>query len=98
METFQTQKIDTDIKIKELMYKRESLRKQLSGEKQLAVAMVTTEGSPQARLNYLNSQLVVLMTKYTERYPEVLEDQGRNRRSETANSPGKDLPCRCGRY
>ena len=73
MESFQTAKIDADIKIKELMYKRESLRKQLSGEKSLTVAMVTTEGSPQARLNYLNSQLVVLMTRFTDRHPEILK-------------------------
>ncbi|MGO9377203.1 MAG: XrtA system polysaccharide chain length determinant [Dissulfurispiraceae bacterium] len=73
METFQTAKIDADIKIRELMYKRESLRKQLTGEKQLTVAMVTTEGSPQARLNYLNTQLGILMTKFTDNYPEVLK-------------------------
>ena len=73
METFQTQKIDADIRIKELIYKAESLKKQLSGEKQLTVAMVTTEGSPQARLNYLNSQLVILMTKFTDVHPEILK-------------------------
>ena len=73
LESFQTQKIDTDIKIKELIYKKESLRKQLSGEKELTVAMVTTEGSPQARLNYLNSQLVILMTKFTDKHPEILK-------------------------
>ena len=73
MESFQTQKIDADIRVKELMYKAESLRKQLSGEKQLTVAMITTEGSPQARLNYLNSQLVILMTKFTDRHPEILK-------------------------
>ena len=73
MESFQTQKIDADIRVKELMYKAESLRKQLSGEKQLTVAMITTEGSPQARLNYLNSQLIILMTKFTDRHPEILK-------------------------
>jgi polysaccharide chain length determinant protein (PEP-CTERM system associated) len=73
MESFQTQKIDADIRIKELMYKADSLRKQLSGEKQLTVAMITTEGSPQARLNYLNSQLVILMTKFTEKHPDILK-------------------------
>jgi polysaccharide chain length determinant protein (PEP-CTERM system associated) len=73
MESFQTSKIDADIKVKELMRKRDSLKSQLSGEKELTVGMVTSEGSPQARLNYLNSQLVILMTKYTDRYPEVLK-------------------------
>jgi polysaccharide biosynthesis transport protein len=72
MEAFQTQKIDTDIRIKELMNKKESLRRQLSGEKELTVAMVTSEGSPQARLNYLNNQLVLLMTRFTDKHPEIL--------------------------
>jgi succinoglycan biosynthesis transport protein ExoP len=73
MESYQTQRIDADIKVKELMRKRESLKRQLSGEKELTVAMVTREGSPQARLDYLNSQLVILMTKYTNRHPDVLK-------------------------
>ena len=72
-ESFQTQKIDADIKVKELMYKRENLRKQLSGEKELSASIVPTEGSPQARLNYLNNQLVILTTKFTDKHPEVLK-------------------------
>ncbi len=73
MEGFQTAKIDAEIKLKELSRKRDSLRKQLSGEKELTVAIVTREGSPEARLNSLNNQLVLLTTKYTEDYPEVLK-------------------------
>jgi polysaccharide biosynthesis transport protein len=73
IETFQTGKIDTEIKLKELARKRENLRKQLSGEKELAVASVTGEGTPGSRLNMLNNQLMVLMTKYTEDYPEVVK-------------------------
>jgi polysaccharide chain length determinant protein (PEP-CTERM system associated) len=72
LEGFQGSKIEADIKMKELMKKRDSLQKQLSGEKELTVAFVTREGSPQARLNYLNNQLMLLLTKYTENYPEVL--------------------------
>ncbi len=72
LEGFQSSKIETDIKMKELMRRRESLHKQLSGEKELTVAFVTKEGSPQARLNYLNNQLMLLMTKYTDNYPEVI--------------------------
>ena len=55
------------------MKKRDNIQKQLSGEKELTVAFVTREGSPHARLNYLNSLLMVLMTKYTENYPEVIK-------------------------
>ena len=35
--------------------------------------MVTKEGSPQARLSSLTSQLSLLMSKYTDRYPEVIK-------------------------
>jgi polysaccharide chain length determinant protein (PEP-CTERM system associated) len=72
LESFQSSKIETDIRMKELIRKRDNLRKQLSGEKELTVAFVTKEGSPQARLNYLNNQLMLLMTKYTDNYPEVI--------------------------
>ena len=73
IETFQTARIDSEIRLKELTRKRESLRQQLSGEKELTVAFVTKEGSPESRLNYLNNQLMVLMTKYTDNYPEVVK-------------------------
>jgi polysaccharide chain length determinant protein (PEP-CTERM system associated) len=71
MEAFQTQKIDADIKVQELMRRRDNLKRQLSGEKELTVAFVTREGSPQARLSYLNNQLVLLSTKYTDNHPEI---------------------------
>lgn len=73
LEGFQTAKIEADIRLKELLRKRDNLQKQLSGEKELTVAFVTREGSPQARLNYLNNQLMLLMTKYTDNYPEVIK-------------------------
>ncbi len=73
LETFQTAISDGEIRKKELLRKRESLEKQLSGEKELTVAFVSNEGSPEARLTFLNSQLMDLMTKYTDSYPEVLK-------------------------
>jgi polysaccharide chain length determinant protein (PEP-CTERM system associated) len=73
IESFQTARIDSEIRLKELTRKRESLRQQLSGEKELTVAFVTREGSPESRLSYLNNQLMVLMTKYTDNYPEVIK-------------------------
>lgn len=73
LEGLQSSKIETDIKMKELMRKKENLQKQLSGEKELTVAIVTREGSPQARLSYLNNQLMLLTVKYTENYPEVIK-------------------------
>ncbi len=73
LESLQSQKIESDIRMQELLRKRDNLRKQLSGEKELTVAIVTREDSPQARLNYLNNQLLLLLTKYTENYPEVIK-------------------------
>jgi polysaccharide biosynthesis transport protein len=73
LENFQSAISDAEIRKKELMRKRESLQNQLSGEKELTVAFVSNEGSPEARLTFLNSQLMDLMTKYTESYPEVVK-------------------------
>jgi len=73
LESQQNAKIETDIRLKELLRKRDNLQKQLAGEKELTVAFVTKEGSPQARLSYLNSQLMLLSAKYTENYPEVIK-------------------------
>jgi polysaccharide chain length determinant protein (PEP-CTERM system associated) len=73
IENYQSTRIEADIRLKELMRKRESLQKQLSGEKELTVSVVTSEGSPQGRLNYLNNQLVLLRTKFTDSYPEVIK-------------------------
>lgn len=73
VEGLESQRIETDIRMKELIRKRDNLKQQLSGEKELTVAIITREGSPQARLNYLNNQLMLLLTKYTENYPEVIK-------------------------
>ena len=73
IENTQTSMMEAEIRLKELLRKKESLRKQLSGEKELTVAFVTNEGSPQGRLGYLNNQLVILTSKYTENYPEVIK-------------------------
>jgi polysaccharide biosynthesis transport protein len=73
LETSQTSRMEAEIKLKELTRKKENLQKQLSGEKELTVAFVTNEGSPQGRLGYLNNQLMILMSKYTEDYPEVIK-------------------------
>jgi succinoglycan biosynthesis transport protein ExoP len=72
IENFQTVRIETEIRLKELMRKRDSLKKQLSGEKELTVAFVSRDGSPEGRLQQLNNQLMVLMGKYTDDYPEVI--------------------------
>ena len=73
VEAFQIQKIDSDIKIKELTRKRDYLKKQLSGEKDVPAAATNDNGSPRGRLNYLKRMLVVLTTKYTAQHPEVIK-------------------------
>ena len=73
LEGQQSARVEAEIRVKELLRRKENLQKQLGGEKELTVAFVTREGSPQARLSYLNSQLMLLMAKYTEHYPEVIK-------------------------
>lgn len=73
IEGFQTGRIDAEIRLRELEKRRESLRKQLAGEQELTVAFVSGANSPQSRLESLNSQLMLLLTKYTDDYPEVLK-------------------------
>ena len=94
IETFQTARIDGEIRLKELTRKRESLRQQLSGEKELTVAFVSRDGSPESRLNYLNNQLMLLMTKYTDDYPEVMkvrnEIEELQKQMQQASSAGKN--------
>ncbi len=69
----QSREVDTNIRLKELSTKRDSLQKQLSGDKQIAAADVVKEGSPQARLNFLNNQLALLNVKFTDRHPEIIK-------------------------
>ncbi|MCE5312458.1 MAG: hypothetical protein LLF86_04830 [Nitrospiraceae bacterium] len=76
VESFQSAKIEGEIRLRELQKRKENLRKQLSGEKELTVAVVTKEGSPQSRLSYLNNQLVILTARYTERHPEIIKIRG----------------------
>jgi polysaccharide chain length determinant protein (PEP-CTERM system associated) len=73
IEGFETAKIESEIRLKELVRKRDNIKKQISGEKELTVSSVTREGTPQGRLNSLNNQLLLLLTKYTEDYPEVVK-------------------------
>lgn len=76
VESFQSAKIEGEIRLRELQRRKENLQKQLSGEKELTVAVVTKEGSPQSRLNYLNNQLVILTARYTDRHPEIIKLRG----------------------
>jgi succinoglycan biosynthesis transport protein ExoP len=92
LENFQAARIEAEIKLKELLRKKDNLEKQLSGEKELTVAFVTREGSPQARLNLLNNQLMLLMTKYTDNYPEVIKVKGEIEELKRQIERAKDSP------
>jgi len=83
-------KLQVDTRMKELMRKKEDLQKQLSGEKDLTVAIVSREGSPQERLNTLNNKLIVLTTKYTENYPEVIKVKAEIEELKKLTSQAKD--------
>ncbi len=69
---YQTDQINTTIQLKQLQRKKENLQKQLSGEKELTTAYLSSDGSQVNRLNDLHNQLTLLLTKYTEDYPEVI--------------------------
>ncbi|MFO0754215.1 MAG: XrtA system polysaccharide chain length determinant [Thermodesulfovibrionales bacterium] len=72
LEVLRSARSEADIRLKELLRKRDSLQKQLSGEREMTVAFVTREGSPRTRLEQLNGQLSLLMARYTDRHPEVI--------------------------
>jgi succinoglycan biosynthesis transport protein ExoP len=76
IEGFETAKIESEIKMKELLKKRENIRNQLSG----------------GRLSSLNNQLLQLLTKYTEDYPEVVKvkneiEELKKQKAQAASAP-----------
>ncbi|MEW5744187.1 MAG: XrtA system polysaccharide chain length determinant [Nitrospirota bacterium] len=92
VENFQTAKIETEIRLKELTRRRDNLKKQISGEKELTVAMVTREGSPQSRLNYLSNQIVLLSAKFTDNHPEIIKIKGEIEELKREIARAKDAP------
>lgn len=74
LETLENAKKDAQIRLREFMSMRDNLKEQIASEKELTVAFVSRENSPvDARLSALNNQLVLLMMKYTDKYPEVIK-------------------------
>lgn len=66
---------DLNIKIKELVAKKEKIKQQLSGEKPLTLAIIdsTNNENLSTQLKALEKRLLILLTKYTEDYPEVVK-------------------------
>ena len=73
LDALQTAQVDTQIKLNELMDKRNEIVMELSGKKKLSANLSGRDGSYQSRLNELNNKLVLLRTKYTDQYPEVIK-------------------------
>lgn len=93
IEGFQKAKTEADIRLKELVMMRDNFQRQLSNEKELTVAFVTKDDSPQqARLTHLNNQLLLLMTRYTEDYPEVVKVKREIEELKKKIAQAKDAP------
>lgn len=65
---------NVSMEIKKLEAKKKKIEQQLTGEAPFTLAMIESQGgnSLTARLKSLEQKLQVLLTKYTENYPEVL--------------------------
>ena len=85
-------------KIKELEAKRNKTKQQLSGEEPLTLAIVDKDsaGNPlPARLRALEQRIPLLLTRYTENYPEVIKTRGeieiiKKQIEEQKQNPGSD--------
>jgi polysaccharide chain length determinant protein (PEP-CTERM system associated) len=66
---------DVEMEIMKLGAKKKKMNQQLSGESPYAMAMLDSAGgnSLPARLRSLEHQLQILLTRYTENYPEVIK-------------------------
>ncbi len=69
---YQTSLSQAEIELKEALLKRELLEKQLSAENPL-ISFSSSDKSLEIRLVNLESELNFLLTKYTEKYPEVIK-------------------------
>jgi len=68
---------NTEVKIKELEAKKAKMKQQLSGEEPFTIAIIDKEkgdgSSLSARLKMLEQKIPMLLTRYTENYPEVIK-------------------------
>lgn len=71
----QSAQVDNEIKLKDLLGRKSSLEMELSGKKSVSSDLSAGPDTPQARLDKLNDQLMVLKTKYTADYPDVIKKE-----------------------
>ncbi len=68
---------NTEVKIKELEAKKAKMKQQLSGEEPFTIAIIDKEkgdgSSLSTRLKMLEQKIPMLLTRYTENYPEVIK-------------------------
>ncbi|MEK7698613.1 MAG: XrtA system polysaccharide chain length determinant, partial [Nitrospirota bacterium] len=67
---------NTEVKIKELEAKKAKMKQQLSGEEPFTVAIIDNKekgGNLSIRLKMLEQKIPMLLTRYTENYPEVIK-------------------------
>jgi polysaccharide chain length determinant protein (PEP-CTERM system associated) len=66
---------NVEMEIEKLRAKKNKITQQLSGEEPFTLAMIESNGenSMPARLKLLEQRLSMLLTKYTENYPEVIK-------------------------
>ena len=68
---------NTEVKIKELEAKKAKMKQQLSGEEPFTIAIIDNEkgdgSSLSTRLKMLEQKIPMLLTRYTENYPEVIK-------------------------
>ena len=67
---------NTEVKIKELEAKKAKMKQQLSGEEPFTVAIIDNKekgGNLSIRLKMLEQKIPMLLTRYTEKYPEVIK-------------------------
>ncbi len=75
MKKYKDQIEDAEMEIRRLTAKKKKIKEQISGESPFTLAMIDSAGvNPlMARLKMLEQKLRVLMTEYTENYPDVIK-------------------------
>ncbi len=71
----QSAAVDNEIKLKDLLSRKKNLEMELSGKKKITSGLAGGPGTPEARLDRLNDELMVLKTKYTASYPDVIKKE-----------------------
>ncbi len=72
LSALQSAEVDTQIKLNDLINKRNNLALELSGKRKPSMGPMKSDAF-QSRVNGLNNELITLRTKYTDQYPEIIK-------------------------